>query len=230
MSSHLKSQVSASDFEADTVHSAHGISPTSRRARMFRLLDATRLTLTLVALACGIVILGVSADALMVYKGTHLPEEFNLPLWPQAFNVNPTVAMVAAGTVIVAANSAVLLVSKVSMLRSSVVLTTTTNLLAPTVSFTLALIATIFHFAVSASKEVDTVESWSCRWRHAVMIQEPHFGTLCKQSRAGVGLVVALVPLEVVVAFVTVCQIVLAKTLRGNVEGARRKGGSPVPS
>ena len=63
-------------------------------------------------------------DALMVYRETYLPEEFMLPLWPAkaAFNSNPTVAMVAAGTVIVAANSAVLLVSKVSVVCSSCIL------------------------------------------------------------------------------------------------------------
>jgi hypothetical protein len=113
-------------------------------------------------------------------------------------------------------------------LRSSVLLTTATNLLAPAACFTVALVATIFHFAVAASEEVDTVQSWSCRWRHAVMMQEPHFGTLCRQSKAGVGLVVALVPLEVVVAFVAIVQVVLAKGLRGHVEGGRRK--SPTPS
>jgi hypothetical protein len=113
MTSHLKTQISSSDFEAET------ISPPSRRARLFRLLETTRLALTLLSLAFGIVILGVSADALMVYQGTYLPEEFNLPLWPEAFNVNPTKAMVAAGTVVVASKTAVLLVSKVSVVSSS---------------------------------------------------------------------------------------------------------------
>lgn len=62
------------------------------------------------------------------------------------------------------------------------------------------------------------------------MTQEPHFGTLCRQSKAGVALVVALVPLELLVAFVTVCQVVLARGLRSEVDGGRRKGGSPTPS
>lgn len=123
MSTNLKTHVSASDFEADTVHSSSSF-PSSRSARLFRVVDNARLALTVLALASGIVVLGVSADALMVYRETYLPEEFMLPLWPAkaAFNSNPTVAMVAAGTVIVAANSAVLLVSKVSVVCSSCIL------------------------------------------------------------------------------------------------------------
>lgn len=220
MTSHLKTQVSSSDFEAET------ISPPSTRARIFRLLDATRVALTLLSLAFGIVILGVSANALMVYNDTHLGEEFNLPLWPLAMNVNPLVSMVAAGSVIVASKAVVLLVSKVNALRSSVALTTATNLLAPAACFIVALVALVFHFVVAASEEVDTVESWSCRWRNTVMLQEPHFGTLCRQSKAGIGMILALVPLELLIAFVALVQVVLAKGLRGHVDG-RRKSPSP---
>jgi hypothetical protein len=62
------------------------------------------------------------------------------------------------------------------------------------------------------------------------MLQHPHYGTLCKQSKAGVGLVVALVPLEFLIAGVGLCQIVLARSLKGAVDGGRKKSGSPTPS
>ena len=112
-------------------------------------------------------------------------------------------------------------------LRGSFALTTATNLLVPAICFTVAMIATIFHFVVGASDEVDTVHSWSCRWRHTVMLQEPYFGTLCRESKAGVALVVALVPLELTVAFVAVVQIVMAKGFKANFDGSRK---SPTPS
>lgn len=88
----------------------------------------------------------------------------------------------------------------------------------------------IFHYAGAASREVNTVQSWSCRWKHAVMMQSPHFGTLCRQSEAAVGLVVALVIVELVLVGVTMIQVVLARRVRGQMEGGRRKGGSPTPS
>lgn len=62
------------------------------------------------------------------------------------------------------------------------------------------------------------------------MLQSPHFGTLCRQSEAAVGLIVALVVIELVLVGVTMVQVVLARGLRGHMEGGRRKGGSPTPS
>jgi hypothetical protein len=114
-------------------------------------------------------------------------------------------------------------------LRSNVILTTTTNIAAPLISFIVALVAMVFYYAVNSSGEVDTIQSWSCRWRDVVMMTEPRFGTLCRQNEAGLALSVMLVPLELVLLCVTGYQLVLARGLKGEMQG-RRKGGSPTPS
>lgn len=71
-------------------------------------------------------------------------------------------------------------------------------LLAPFISFINALIAIALSYGVNSSDSVDTLMSWSCRWRHVSMTQAPYFNTLCGQSQAGLGLMIVLVPLSLV--------------------------------
>jgi hypothetical protein len=70
--------------------------------------------------------------------------------------------------------------------------------LAPLVGLVGALIAVIFYYAVNASETTDTFLSWTCRWKEVSMSQQPHWGTLCQQSHAGLYLAILLIPVEVV--------------------------------
>lgn len=98
----------ASSFEVDS-HDHH----LQSKIRTLELTDNVRISLTLVALLMGITVLGVSADALAVYDATHVPHTFLLPLWPDQFNLRPTVALVVGSTIVVLANAVSLLFSKV---------------------------------------------------------------------------------------------------------------------
>lgn len=51
-------------------------------------------------------------------------------------------------------------------------------------------------YAINASTEVDSIQSWSCRWDGVAMSMRPHFGTLCKESKAALTLATLLVPVE----------------------------------
>ena len=84
-------QHNLSDFESDSADLHH-----QSRAGLAHRLDGARVGLTLLALLAGITILGVSGNALAVYNGTHLPGDFLLPLWPDQFNLRPTVALTTA--------------------------------------------------------------------------------------------------------------------------------------
>jgi hypothetical protein len=106
--SESKNQANASDFEVDS-QDLH----LQSRLKMVRRLDSARVGLTLVALLAGITILGVSADALAEYNATHLPGDFLLPLWPDQFDLRPTVALVVGSTIVTVTNIASLLFSKV---------------------------------------------------------------------------------------------------------------------
>ncbi|KAI1435748.1 hypothetical protein GGR50DRAFT_283132 [Xylaria sp. CBS 124048] len=167
------------------------------RARLF---DSVRLGLSSVAFLAGITILGTSANALMVYDQTHVSRDFNLPLWPDALNTQPTVALVAAGVIVVVVNLVSLVFSRVNSLRAPSPAHTILAFTVPFIGFAVSLIAVCLFYAVDASSTVDTIQSWSCRWgEYADMRVQPYFGTLCSQSRTALYLAVGLVPAELVI-------------------------------
>jgi hypothetical protein len=69
-----------------------------------RVLDAVRLGLTVLALAVSIVIVGTSANNLKVYRQTHMDPDWQLNLWPQEFNLGPSIALVVCGSVMLLAS------------------------------------------------------------------------------------------------------------------------------
>lgn len=95
-----------------------------------------------------------------------------------------------------------------------------------------AVVAMSVFYSINASTTVDTLQSWSCRWSDVVMVTRPHFGTLCKQSKAGLYMSILLIPIEAITLGAGAYQMVLERNISsasGVVQG-RRKSGSPVPS
>jgi len=89
------------------------------------MLESARTGLTIVALLAGVTILGVSADALAVYNATNIGQDFLLPLWPDNFNLRPTVALVAGSAIVVVANAVGLLFGRVKVVSFPVRFTCT---------------------------------------------------------------------------------------------------------
>ena len=112
-SSERKGPASHSDFESESQQDMQYQS----RLRAIRLVDSARIGLTGLALLCGLAVLGTSADTLAVYNATHLPREFNLPLWPDNFDLRPTIALVACSVVVVLSSAVSLLFSEVQTVR-----------------------------------------------------------------------------------------------------------------
>lgn len=108
MARQIHEKASASDFEVDS-QDLH----LQSKVKTLRIVDSARVGLTLLALLMGITVLGVSADALAVYDDTHVHHDFRLPLWPDEFNLRPTVALVVGAAIVVISNSVSLLFSKV---------------------------------------------------------------------------------------------------------------------
>lgn len=108
MSVQEKNITQTSNFEVDA-EDTH----TSSNARVLRIAEAARVSLTGLALLAGITILGVSADALAVYDATHVPASFLLPLWPDDFDLRPTVALAVGSSIVIVANLVSLLFSRV---------------------------------------------------------------------------------------------------------------------
>jgi hypothetical protein len=83
-----------------------------KNVRTARLVESICLGLTALALLAGITIVGTSADTLSVYNTTHLGEDYFLPLWPSAFDIRPTIALVTCGAIIFVASAVSIVVSK----------------------------------------------------------------------------------------------------------------------
>ncbi|KAF5658132.1 hypothetical protein FHETE_10049 [Fusarium heterosporum] len=254
MSIGTKTEISASNFETD-VESVR----TEPSFRLYRLIDSARLGLTILGLAAGLTILGVSANALTVYNATYVPQDWLLQLWPANFDVRPTVALVVGSAIVVVANLISLIASKipavrplpsicllvlfdfaffgsganghyVNQARGNAAVKAAVTFTPPAIALMAAIIAMSFFYGVNASTTNDSLQSWTCRWKDVTMNVQPHFGTLCKQSKAGVGLSVMLVPVEAIILGLAAYQFTLERRLNSSARGPGRKTGSPTLS
>ncbi|KAM5345503.1 hypothetical protein ACJ41O_011365 [Fusarium nematophilum] len=226
MSTGTKTEISASSFEADVDDVR--IEP---KFRILRLADGARQGLTVLALAAAITILGVSADAIAIYNATHVSEDFLLPLWPANFDLGPTVTLVIGSVLVIVVNVISIVAGKIPTIRNNAGVNKMALLFAPPIiALIAAIISMSFFYAVNASTTDDSLQSWTCRWKDVAMTTQPHFGTLCKTSQAGVALSVLLVPLEAIILGLAAYQFSLERQLDMATRGPGRKAGSPAMS
>ncbi|KAI2638270.1 hypothetical protein GGS21DRAFT_488981 [Xylaria nigripes] len=216
MSVETKCQASIPDHEVTPQDPAD-----HRQQKGIRLCHSIRLGLTTVALLSGIAILGASVNALMVYHQTRISSDFHLPLWPESFNLRPTVALVVAGVIVTLANFVSLVFSSASAFRNKPRAQTTMNIMAPFCGFVAVLVAVAFFYAVNASPRIDTLQSWSCQWAYVQMHRQPYFATLCGQSKTAVYLSVILVPVQLMALTVTFTQMDLERKAAGTVSSRK---------
>jgi len=202
--------------------------PTQRTKAPTRAVDSVRLVLTLLAFLASLAIVGTSAHTLGTFQSTHLGEEYLLPLWPSNFDLRPTTALVACGVVLHFASALSLIVSGVPALRRKASLHTVISYIAPAVGLIVALVAISFFYGVNASNTTHSLQSWSCQWSAIDMNMKPHFGTLCKESKAGLYLMVMMIPLEVLVLSIVAFGAVTEKKQRR--VGVPERKGSPALS
>ncbi|KAK8855910.1 hypothetical protein PGQ11_011822 [Apiospora arundinis] len=219
MSNETKVTASSSDFEVDPRDVAY-----QGHVKSIRLADSVRVGLTALALLCGLTILGTSSDALMVYNTTNVS---HLPLWPQQFDLRPSVALVVGSVIVVLTKIVSLVFSKVKMLRNGTALHTPLTFAAPFVGFVAVMIAMIFFYAVNASTTVDTVQSWSCQWESVSMQMKPHFGAVCKETKTALYLSIILIPVEAIILSLAGYQMMLERKAAG---AAQSRKGSPALS
>ncbi|KAI0184671.1 hypothetical protein EV127DRAFT_515941 [Xylaria flabelliformis] len=223
MSFEHKGPASPSNYEVDPRDHFY-----QKQQGTIRLLNSVRVGLTVLALLSGITILGTSANAIMVYNNTHVSKGFNLALWPDEFDLRPTVALVVGSSLVILANLISLIFSKVRMLQNHTLVHTSMTFITPFVGFLASIIAIAFFYAVNVSSTVDTLQSWSCQWGYANMRIEPHFGTLCKQSKTALYLAVILIPVEFIILTVAGAQMAMERKTKAFVPAP--KPSSPALS
>jgi hypothetical protein len=107
-----RSQGSASSLEGDS-QDKH----LQSKMRTIRAVDSARLGTTALALLMCLTVLGISANTLRVYQETHVGAEFLLPLWPDEFNVRPTVSLVVGSSIALVGNIIALCFSQIGAVR-----------------------------------------------------------------------------------------------------------------
>ena len=80
-------------------------SPAFRRIHM---VHNCRIALSVLLLGAGAAIVGCEAHTLHSYNSTHLSDEWFLPLWPQYFDLRPTIGIMIGGAVVAATSLACL--------------------------------------------------------------------------------------------------------------------------
>lgn len=85
------------------------------------------------------------------------------------------------------------------------------SLVVPVVGFIAALVAIGLYYGVNTSTTVDTLQSWTCRWKSVPMMSRPQFGNLCKESQVALGLAILLVPLELLILVTAGLQSILER-------------------
>lgn len=209
-----------------------------------RLVESVGLGLTVLALLSSIVIVGTAGDTLGVYNKTTLGPEFPLSLWPSEFDLRPTVALVTGGTIIMLSSIAFLVATKVpavsishsylcpwsltshSQIKKISLILTSIAYLAPTVSLIASLIAISFFYGINASATTSSLQSWSCQWSSIDMNVQPHWSSLCKESKVALYLTVMMIPLQVFVLGTAAWGALAAK--KQTVQHERK--GSPAMS
>ncbi|KAH8595613.1 hypothetical protein B0O99DRAFT_511537 [Bisporella sp. PMI_857] len=169
-----------------------------RKSAILRIAESVRLGLTVLALLAGLTILGTAAATLQVYNTTSLTTDFKLSMWPQEFDIRPTVALVTCGAIIFLSSTVSIITSKIPSIRNPLTILLSTFLF-PTVSLIAGLTAISIYYGVNTSNTSYSLQTWSCQFSHISLDVKPHFGALCKESKTALYLSVMIIPLEILV-------------------------------
>ena len=102
--------------------------------------------------------------------------------------------------------------------------------MAPLIALIAAIVAMAYFYTIDTSTTVDTLQSWTCRWKDVYMASPPHFGALCKESQTGLYLSILLIPLEAITLGVAAYQAGLERSINSAVEGGGDKASRATPS
>jgi len=199
-----------------------------KAVRAIRTIESVRLGLTVLSFLAGITIMGISADTLYVYNTTHLGPDYFLALWPSTFDIRPNTALVVCGTIVFVISAISLICSKTPAIRNKPLAHQGMTFVAPTISFIAGIIGTSFFYGVNGSSTTYTMHSWTCQWSDVSMDVKPHWGTLCKESKAALYLMVMIIPLEALIFGVAAFSVLTQK--KQQQEFVPERKGSPAMS
>ncbi|TEY60194.1 hypothetical protein BOTCAL_0184g00150 [Botryotinia calthae] len=157
----------------------------------------------------GLAIMATSANALQVFHSTHLGADFRLPVWPQSFDLKPTITGVVCGVLVFVMNSVALVGQFVPALKRNPLALPT--LIPLVIALLAAVVASAIPFNALTSSTKWTVQTWSCQWSNISTSASPHWGTLCSESRAAGIMSVCVIPFDVLAVASVLASVVKAR-------------------
>ncbi|CAK7272554.1 hypothetical protein SEPCBS119000_005186 [Sporothrix epigloea] len=202
----LEKQPSSScELKADPAHrSSQEKARSAVQLRTIRLVDGARAGVSLLALFLGLAGLVATSLAIRDYNVSRFGPLTGslawLSVWPDnsAFDIQPTVSLAVGFALVVLAN-AVALAADLRFIRARLAAAVhrPVALAAPLVGLVAALVSVISSYVANQSAAVDTLTSWSCRWRFLQNTgPAPPFASLCRTGHAGLNLAILLIPIE----------------------------------
>ena len=94
-------------------HGSNSASSTieSKFLRRVRILQYVRLGLCAISIALSTTVIACEGHALHVYDATHLKSEWWLPLWPQHFDLRPSVTLLVGSAIVLVASLTYVVIS-----------------------------------------------------------------------------------------------------------------------
>ncbi|KXJ97726.1 hypothetical protein Micbo1qcDRAFT_230306 [Microdochium bolleyi] len=217
-----KSQEAGFQVEISSQHDQSQDAP-QKSGKMF---ESAQLALHCLGLLCGFVVLGTSASTASVFNSTNLSSDFDLPLWPEDFDMRPTNALIAGGVLVVLSNLVALVFAHIRMLRDKRTVHCLVDVAAPTIGFVSIFVAIVLFYAVNASTTTDTIQSWSCQWDFTTMNVKPYFSSVCKESKTALYLSIILIPVELAAVALATRRLLLHKKSQLNQKASRSSSPS----
>ncbi|KAI9721826.1 MAG: hypothetical protein M1812_002162 [Candelaria pacifica] len=148
-------------------------------------------------LAGSLAAVGCTAHPLLVYHRSHAQVDWWLPLWPQHFDLRPTVALCVAGGVTAGLNLVGLVVALVPSPRPRTKLLNIITAVAGIVGLVVTVFGVAYFNALDGKRGRDTLLSWTCQWSDVVKSAPADFRRICIESKFSLDMMVLLVIFEV---------------------------------
>ncbi|KXT14125.1 hypothetical protein AC579_85 [Pseudocercospora musae] len=171
-------------------------------------------TLAIAALSLGlnIAIIACAGRTLNIYLTQRHDNVYFLPVWTSHFDMRGLPALLGTSAVIVVLNALLIAAIFISALPANLLVFASSLL-----STILAIIAVAFPATVNNGSESDTLQTWTCMWRHVEDENVPRqFDTLCHETRFAFYTTIPSLMLQLMLLALAVYVIAFAsKTKRG---------------
>ncbi|CAG7988662.1 unnamed protein product [Penicillium olsonii] len=175
-----------------------------------RTIHFLRIALSFLAFAIAIAVIACEAPPLQHYKDTSQWAPAGLALWPLNFDLRPTIAAIACGSIITMMNLVYIVTALMPSPHSRIKPLNIYSSVLAFAGFVTALVTVLFTIYRPSSNHPagfntnETLHSWTCKWKTGTdgTSIPRHFERDCMNTRAGFALMCVLIGMEMLMGIV----------------------------